>query len=284
VEFSKIGIVGAGTMGRQLAHLIVRGTEASVRLHDTEPEALARAERYHAKELQKLAKRGKIGKIEIETMMGRFSVTDKLSDLCGSDFVLTAMVEDLDVKRRVFRQLDKCVGPEVVLATCTSALSVTALAAAVEESHRVIGLHFFNPPQLIRLVEVVRGVETSDEVFDRACRFCHDLGKETIVSKDTPGFATSRLAAVLINEAICELYEGVASGEDIDRGMKLGYNMPMGPLALADLIGLDVMLSILETLQTNYGDPKYRPCILLRKKVESGQLGRKTGSGFFEYA
>ena len=284
MEFSKIGIVGAGTMGRRLAHLIVRKTESTVRLHDVAPDALARAERYHAKELEKLAKRGKLGDNDFESMTERLVIVDTLDALCCSDLVLTAVVEDLDTKKEVFRQLDQCVSTDTILATCTSALSVTSLAAAVEESHRVIGLHFFNPPQIIRLVEIVRGIETSDDVFDRAYQFCHDLGKETIVSLDTPGFSTSRLAAVLINEAIYELHEGVASADDIDRGMKLGYDMPMGPLALADLIGLDVLLSILDTLQKDYGDTKYRPCILLRKKVESGQLGRKTGSGFFEYA
>lgn len=284
MEFSRIGVVGAGTMGQRLAHFIVREMEATVHLQDVAPKALARAERYHAKELHKLAQRGKLDDDGIKTMTDRLVTIDALDDLCGSDLVLTAVVENLDTKKEVFRRLDQCVSSNTILATCTSAMSVTVLAASVEESDRVIGLHFFNPPQITHLVEIVRGIDTSDEVFDRATRFCHDLGKKTIVSQDMPGFATSRLVAVLINEAIFELHEGVASAEDIDRGMKLGYDMPMGPLALADLMGLDVMLCILETLQKDYGDTKYRPCILLRKKVESGQLGRKTGSGFFEYA
>jgi len=284
MDYRKIGVVGAGTMGRTIAHLLVRETTASVVLNDVDKAALARATQLNEKEVQKLAKRRPIDPDALESMKTRLSPTTDLDDMCDADLVVTAVVENLEVKQKLFRDLDQSVSPEIILATCTSALSVTAIAGAVEESHRVIGLHFFNPAHIMTLVEIVRGIETSDETFEQAREFCIGLGKEVIVSQDTPGFATTRLSAVLINEAIFELHEGVASAEDIDRGMKLGYKMPMGPLALADLIGLDVLLSELETLYKDFGDPKYRPCILLRKKVESGQFGRKTGDGFFEYA
>ncbi len=284
MKFHKVGVVGAGTMGSSLAHLFVRETDASVVLHDVDERMLANARRFNEKEFAKFAKKHTIDPAELDAMQARLVPTTELDDLSGAAIVLTAVTEDLDTKRRVFHELDKCVSPDTILATCTSALSVTAIAAAVEESQRVIGLHFFNPPHVMKLVEIVRGIETSDEVFEQAREFCLSLGKEVIVSRDTPGFATSRLVAVFINEAIFALHEGVATAEDIDLGMKRGYNMPIGPLALADLIGLDVLLSILETLNRDYDDPKYRPCILLRKKVESGQLGRKTRRGFFEYA
>ena len=283
MEFRKIGIVGAGTMGSSLAHLLVRETTASVMLCDISKKMLERANLFTEKELAKLAKKRPIDVDQLEAMKTRLSTTTELNDLCCADIVITAVTEDLETKQKVFRDLDQCVPPEAILATCTSGLSVTAIASAVEENHRVIGLHFFYPAHIIKLVEIVRGMETSDEVFEQAQAFCISLGKEVIVTEDSPGFATTRLVAVYINEAIFALHEGLASAEDIDRGMKLGYNMPIGPLAFADRIGLDVLLSELETLYRDYGDPKYRPCILLRKKVESGQLGRKTGDGFFEY-
>jgi len=285
MEFRKVGIVGAGTMGSGIAHLLMRETDdVSVVLHDVAERALARAVRFNEKETQKLAKRRQLEPETLESMKTRLSTTTDLEDLCDADIVLTAVVENLEAKQKVFRELDQFVSPDVILATCTSALSVTAIASAVEETQRVVGVHFFNPVHIMKLVEIMRGIETSDEVVEQVREFCIGLGKEVIVTNDSPGFVSTRIAMVMINEAIFELFEGVASAEDIDRAMKLGYNMPMGPLALADLIGLDVLLSALETLHKEYGDPKYRPCILLRKKVESGQLGRKTRDGFFEYA
>ena len=279
----KIVVVGAGTMGSSLAYLLMRETTASVVLHDISEKMLERATLFSEKELAKLAKKHSVDVKKLETMKSRLSTTTELGDLCCADIAITAVTEDLETKQTVFRDLGHCVSPDAILATCTSALSVTAIASATEENQRVIGLHFFYPAHIIKLVEVVRGMETSDEVFERAKEFCIGLGKEVIATEDSPGFATTRLVAVYINEAIFALHEGLASAEDIDRGMKLGYNMPIGPLAFADRIGLDVLLSEMETLYRDYGDPKYRPCILLRKKVESGQLGRKTGDGFFEY-
>jgi len=283
VAFKKIGIVGTGTMGSSLACLLARETTASVMLYDVSEKMLERASLFTEKELAKLAKKRPIDVDELEAMKARLSTTTELNDLCCADIAITAVTEDLETKQKVFHDLDQCVSPEAILATCTSGLSVTAIASVVEENQRVIGLHFFYPAHITKLVEIVRGMETSDEVFEQAQAFCISLGKEVIVTKDSPGFATTRLVAVYINEAIFALHEGLASAEDIDRGMKLGYNMPIGPLAFADRIGLDVLLSVIETLYHNYGDPKYRPCILLRKMVESGQLGRKTGDGFFEY-
>jgi len=283
MKIKRVGIVGAGIMGSGIAHLVARATECEIILIDVSKDALAKAEVYHRKYVERMSKRKDISAAVAKAVLERVKTSLNIADLGGSQLVIEAIKEDLETKKEVFRSLEEVVASDTVLGSNTSALSITSISMAVREPSRVIGLHFLNPAPIMKLVEVVRGVETSDDTFERAVAFCKALGKQVVVSADTPGFVVTRLAAMLLNEAICALHEGVASAEDIDDAIKHAYNHPMGPLALADLIGLDVVLSSLETLYRGYGDPKYRPCILLRKLVEAGRLGRKTGRGFFEY-
>jgi len=283
MEAKQIGIVGAGVMGSGIAHLVARTTNCEVTLVDVSKEALKKALVYHREYVRKMSKRKDVDEDMARSVLKRVNTAADIEALSGSYIVLESVREDLETKKNVFRQVEKVVAPETILASNTSSLSITAISMAVRDPSRVIGLHFMNPAPIIKIVEIVRGMDTSEETFEKAETFCKCLGKTVIVSADTPGFLVTRLGAVLLNEASCALHEGVASAEDIDNAMKYGYNHPMGPLAVADLIGLDVVLSSLETLHKGYGDPKYRPCILLRKLVDAGRLGRKTGSGFFEY-
>jgi 3-hydroxybutyryl-CoA dehydrogenase len=283
MEAKHIGIVGAGVMGSGIAHLIARTTNCEVTLVDVSKEALKKALAYHREYVRKMSKRKDVDEDMARSVLTRVKTALDLEQLRDADIVIESVKEDLEAKKNVFRQVEKVVPPETVLASNTSSLSITAISMAVRDPSRVIGLHFMNPAPIIKIVEVVRAIETSDETFAQAETFCKRLGKKIVVSADTPGFVVARLGAVLLNEASWALHEGVGSAEDIDNAMKYAYNHPMGPLAVADLIGLDVVLSSLEALYAGYGDPKYRPCILLRKLVEAGRLGRKTGSGFFEY-
>ncbi len=283
MEARHIGIVGAGVMGSGIAHLIARTTNCEVTLVDVSKEALKKALTYHREYVRKMSKRKDVDEDTARSVLKRVKTSLDIDELRDSHIVIEAVKEDLETKKDVFRQVEKVVAPETILASDTSSLSITAISMAVRDPSRVIGLHFMNPAPIIKIVEIIRGMETSDETFEQAETFCKCLGKKVIVSADAPGFVITRLGAVLLNEAACALHEGVASAEDIDNAMKYAYNHPMGPLAVADLIGLDIVLSSLEALYKGYGDPKYRPCIHLRKLVEAGRLGRKTGSGFFEY-
>jgi len=283
MEITRVGIVGAGVMGAGIAHLIARTTDCEVILVDLSEGALEKALSYHRKYVERMAKRKDVTPDLAKSVLERVRTSLDMEPLSGSQIVIETVTENLDAKKDVLRRAEKVVSEETILASCTSALSITALSMVVEESSRVIGLHFLNPAPVIKLVEIIRGMETSDETFERAEAFCRKLGKTIVVSADTPGFIVTRLGFVSINEAICALHEGVGSAEDIDNSMKQAYGHSMGPLALADLIGLDVVLSSLETMCKGYCDPKYRPCILLRKMVEAGRFGRKTGIGFYEY-
>jgi 3-hydroxybutyryl-CoA dehydrogenase len=283
MEAKSVGIVGAGVMGSGIAHLVARATNCEVTLVDLSKEALKKALTYHREHVQKMSKRKDVDADLARSVLKRVRTSLDIEELEGSQIVIECVREDLETKKDVFRQVEKVVKADAILASDTSSLSITAISMAVQDPSRVIGLHFMNPAPIIKIVEIVRGMETSDETFEQAETFCKCLGKKVIVSADTPGFVITRLGAVLLNEAACALHERVASAEDIDNAMKYAYNHPMGPLAVADLIGLDIVLSSLETLHKWYGDPKYRPCIRLRKLVEAGRLGRKTGSGFFEY-
>ncbi|MEF8779612.1 MAG: 3-hydroxyacyl-CoA dehydrogenase NAD-binding domain-containing protein [Haloferacaceae archaeon] len=279
-EIDTVGVVGAGTMGRGIAQAAATAGYRVV-MRDVKQEYVEQGFEGIESSLSRLARKGGLEEPP-ETVRGRITGTTDLSALADVDLVVEAVVEDLDVKREVFVELDGLVDPEVVLATNTSTLSITSIAAATERPGLVVGLHFMNPVPLMDGVEVVVGEHTDDAVVEFAHAFAEALGKETWESDDKPGFVTNRILMPWINEGIRAYDEGVATKEDIDAGMKLGTNVPMGPLELADHVGLDVCLHASETLHEELGD-RYRPAYLLKRKVEAGDLGKKTGRGFYEY-
>ena len=278
----KIGVVGAGQMGAGIAQVAAMN-EFSVILNDVKDAFLHRAMEHIEKSLSSFLKKGRITKKEKEAALGRIQTTLEIKAFETADFVVEAVIEDEALKLDVFKQLDGICKPGIILATNTSSISITRIAAATKRSSEVIGMHFMNPVPLMKLVEVVRGLATSDETFETTKGLAIKLGKTPVEAKDFPGFISNRILMPMINEAIFALYHGVGAAEAIDLVMKLGMNHPMGPLELADLIGLDTCLSILEVLSETFGDPKYRPCPLLRKYVDAGYLGRKTGRGFYTY-
>ena len=278
----KIGVVGAGQMGAGIAQVAAMN-EFSVILNDVKDAFLHRAMEHIEKSLSSFLKKGRIAKKEKEAALGRIQTTLEIKAFETADFVVEAVIEDEALKLDVFKQLDGICKPGVILATNTSSISITRIAAATKRSSDVIGMHFMNPVPLMKLVEVIRGLATSDETFETTKGLAIKLGKTPVEAKDFPGFISNRILMPMINEAIFALYHGVGAAEAIDLVMKLGMNHPMGPLELADLIGLDTCLSILEVLSETFGDPKYRPCPLLRKYVDAGYLGRKTGRGFYTY-
>jgi 3-hydroxybutyryl-CoA dehydrogenase len=255
-----------------------------VTLVDVSADALDRGRRQIERSLAKLVEKGQIGAGDREAALGRISATTELSAVSGAALAVEAVVEDLEVKRRVLQQLDRTLGPEAILASNTSSISITKLAAATGRPGKVIGMHFMNPVPLMPLVEVIRGQATSPETTRTVVDLARDLGKTPVEVNDFPGFVSNRVLMPMINEAIFAVYEGVATPQAVDQVMKLGMNHPMGPLALADFIGLDVCLAILEVLHEGLGDPKYRACPLLKRMVDAGWLGRKTGRGFHTYA
>lgn len=238
----------------------------------------------HCKLISRALEKGKLAQEGGDAFWERISYLDDLSEaLSQADIVIEAIPEDIELKKDFFREAEAMVSKETILGSNTSSLPITQIASAVEVRERVIGIHFFNPAPVMKLVEVIVGMDTAQSVVDQVVDFVNDLGKEEAVVKDYPGFVTTRIGVMPISEAIFALQEGVAERDVLDKAMKLGYNLPMGPLELADLIGLDIVLHILEALHDNYKDPRYRPPILLRKMVEAGKLGRKTGEGFYEY-
>ncbi|HDH96498.1 MAG TPA: 3-hydroxybutyryl-CoA dehydrogenase [Proteobacteria bacterium] len=282
MEIKKVFVCGAGTMGHGIAQVCAQ-TGLDVVLQDITIELANKGKGMVEKNLARAVKKGKLAESQRDEVLARISTTDDLNGAADADLVVEAVVEDIEVKRDVFAKLDKICKPEAILASNTSSLSITELGAATNRPEKVIGMHFFNPVPAMKLVEIIRGLLTSDETVEAIKELTTKLGKTPIVANDIPGFATTRLFFVLINEAIWMLYEGVATKEDIDTGMKLGGNHPMGPLELADLIGLDVLLNIHRRLYGAFGDPKYRVCPLLENMVKAGLLGRKTGRGFYEY-
>ena len=279
----RVAVLGAGTMGNGIAQVFAQGGH-SVTLRDLDQKALDRGMVQVDKSLAKLAEKGKLSAEDRSAARGRIRATTSIDEVAAADLVIEAVVENLQVKTQVFGELDRLTRPEAILASNTSSISITKLGAATRRPDKVIGMHFMNPVPLMALVEVIRGQATSDETMLTVMDLARALGKTPVEVNDFPGFVANRVLMPMINEAIFAVYEGVAKPEAIDQVMKLGMNHPMGPLTLADFIGLDVCLAILEVLHDGLGDPKYRPCPLLRRMVDAGWLGRKSGRGFYTYA
>jgi 3-hydroxybutyryl-CoA dehydrogenase len=282
MSFSKIGVIGAGLMGNGIAQ-VSAAAGCDVVMVDVSDAAVERGLAMVASSLDRLVKKEKLTAADRAAALGRIRGTTQYAELEPMDLVIEAATENLDIKRRIMSQADPIMRGDAVLATNTSSISITVLAAATAHPERVIGMHFFNPVPLMGLVELIRGLLTNEATQKRAAEFIQRIGKTPIHVKNSPGFAVNRVLCPMINEAIFALQDGVASAADIDEGMKLGCNHPIGPLALADLVGLDTLLSVMEVFQRDYGDPKYRPAPLLREMVAAGLLGRKSGHGFYRY-
>lgn len=276
-----IGIVGAGTMGAGIAQ-VAAASGFDVVLHDVTAEILLRSMKSMEKSLTRLIEKGKIPD-EKELILSRIKTTINLEDLGRVDFVVEAVFEDFEVKKTVLQKLDRIVPADVIMTSNTSSISITKLASVTSRPPKFMGMHFMNPVPLMNLVELIKGIATSRETFDQVKGLAEKLGKLPVEANDFPGFISNRILMPMINEAVFALMEGVGAAESIDAVMKFGMNHPMGPLTLADLIGLDVCLNIMEVLYEGFRDPKYRPCPLLRKMVDADYLGRKTGRGFYEY-
>jgi 3-hydroxybutyryl-CoA dehydrogenase len=282
MDITTIGVVGAGTMGGGIAQVFAQAGFA-VRLVDVAEPLLDRARRGVEKSLDLFVNKGKVSGEDRDAALGRLTTATALDRLVEADYIVEAIVENVDAKGALFTSLDAIARPDVILASNTSSISITRLGAATKRPDRVLGMHFMNPVPLMTLVEMIRGQATSDESMRIGSELCRRLGKTPVEAADFPGFIANRILMPMINEAIYAVMEGVGTPEAIDTVMKLGMNHPMGPLTLADFIGLDVCLAILEVLHDGFGDPKYRACPLLRRMVAAGQLGRKSGRGFYTY-
>ena len=278
-----VGVLGSGTMGNGIAHVFARSGYKLI-LRDVEKGFLDRGLETIAKNLDREVKKGKLAEADKPAVLARIDATTDVSKLAAADFVVEAVPEQLELKVRVLKEADGVLRPGVILASNTSSISITQLAAQTSRPDRFIGMHFMNPVPVMVLVEVIRGLATSDETFQTTMSLCEKLEKKPVAVNDAPGFVSNRVLMPLINEAAFAVMEGVATPEAVDSVMKLGMNHPMGPLELADFIGLDVCVDILEVLFKGFGDSKYRACPLLRKYVAAGWLGRKSGRGFYKYA
>ncbi len=282
MSISKVGVIGAGTMGSGIAQAFaVSGF--SVKMSDIGQEQVDRGRKAVEKSLDRLVSKDKISVADHGAALDRLEGVVGLDKLADCELIVEAATENEELKLKIFRELSALVGKDVVLASNTSSISLTRIAAATTNPERVIGMHFFNPVPVMKLVEVVRALQTSDAVFEQVDALTRQLGKEPVAVKDSPGFVVNRILVPMINEAVFAYAENLAAPEDIDRTMQMGANHPMGPLALADLIGLDTCLEVMKVLHTNLGDPKYRPCPLLQQMVDAGYLGRKVGRGFYTY-
>jgi 3-hydroxybutyryl-CoA dehydrogenase len=279
----RVAVLGGGTMGNGIAQVFAQHAH-SVILRDLSKELVDRALANIDRSLARLAEKGKIQPVDRDAALARIATATDLQAVAEVDLVVEAIVENLQAKLELFHDLDRITGPGTILASNTSSISITKLGAATQRPEKVIGMHFMNPVPIMTLVEVIRGQATSDQTTRSVMDLSKSLGKTPVEVNDYPGFVSNRVLMPMINEAIYALYEGVAKPEAIDQVMKLGMNHPMGPLTLADFIGLDVCLAILQVLQDGLGDPKYRPCPLLKRMVDAGWLGRKSGRGFYTYA
>jgi 3-hydroxybutyryl-CoA dehydrogenase len=282
MRIQRIGVVGAGTMGNGIAQVFAQ-SGYDVKLYDTFPGAIEKARTTIEKSLGKFVEKGKMSTADRDAALGRLKAFATLDNLADVDYVVEAIAESLEAKTDIFKRLDSMTRPEVILSSNTSSISITTLGAATKRPDKVLGMHFMNPVPLMTLVELIRGQATSPASMAIATELCTKLGKTPVDAADYPGFIANRILMPMINEAIYAVMEGVGTPEAIDTVMKLGMNHPMGPLTLADFIGLDVCLAILNVLHEGIGDPKYRPCPLLRRMVAAGHLGRKSGRGFYSY-
>jgi 3-hydroxybutyryl-CoA dehydrogenase len=281
MKIGEIGVVGAGQMGGGIAEVAL-SSGYQVLMRDVSSEAVEKGRKRIVADLEKRVQKGKLLKEEQESIIGRLKVTTRLEDFSECNFVIEAATENIPLKREIFQDLDRVTPPETILASNTSSISITRIGSFTHRPERVVGMHFFNPAPVMKLIELIRGMATSEETFQITKELSLTLGKEPVEAQDLPGFISSRLIFSYMNEGIFALYEGLGKKEEIDTIMKMGANHPMGPIGLADLVGLDTVLAVMKVLQEAFGE-KYRPCPLLPKYVEAGRLGVKTGKGFYDY-